>query len=57
MSWSSGEKKECSFWKISKEIFLNIFFISMQNALNELSEYIYFYISKNITLHNLVDCF
>ena len=57
MSWSSGEKKEYIFWKISEENFFIIFFISMHNALNEFSEYIYFYISKNITLHNLVDCF
>ena len=33
--------------------FFNICFISMYSVLNKLSEYIYFYISKDITLYTV----
>ena len=52
MSWSSRKKKEGIFlYRLfcPKGIFLYLCFISMYSVLNTLSEYIYFYISKNIT--------
>ena len=41
----------------AKEFLFNIRFISMYKVLNKLSEYIYFYISKNITSYAFVACF
>ena len=42
-----------------KDIFFNICVLSqcIVNVLNKLSEYIYFYISRNITLYTFVACF
>ena len=51
MSWSSWKKKEdifCTFF-LFKGNFSNICFIWMHSVLNTLSEYTYFYMSKNIT--------
>ena len=36
-------------WFWPKEFFFNMFFISLYSVLNTLSEYTYFYLSKNIT--------
>ena len=55
MSWGSRKKKEGIFvpFILSKGNFFKIkfflSFISMYSVLNTLSEYKYFYISKNIT--------
>ena len=58
-SWSSRKKKEgifCTVYFLQMEFF-KICFISMYSVLNTLSEYTYFYISKNITLYTFVACF
>ena len=56
MSWSSRKKKKRAFFVpfiFPKEIF-NICFISMYSVLNTLSEYTYFYISKNMTSYTFL---
>ena len=57
MSWSSQKKKRAFFvpFILSEGIFFQrLCFISMYNVLNTLSEYIYFYISKNITSYTFL---
>ena len=52
MSWSSRKKREDIFCTVSfvrKEFFQDLCFISIYRVLNAISEYTYFYISKNIT--------
>ena len=56
MTWSSLKKRSAFFGLFqqrlfcSKEIFLTlVFHLSVYSVLNKLSEYIYFYLSKNIT--------
>ena len=44
MSWSSRKKKKMVFLR-------EVYFISIYTVLDKLSEHIYFYISKNITLY------
>ena len=53
MSWKSRERKEWLFLKVYfvlRKYLQRLYFISMYRVLNKLSEYIYFYISKSITL-------
>ena len=53
MSWSSRKKKEgifCTAYFIQKKFFSHLCFTSVYSVLNKLSEYTYFYISKNIAL-------
>ena len=48
------KKKEgifCTVYFVQKKFFWHLYFISMYSVLNTLSEYTYFYISKNITLY------
>ena len=51
MSWSSRKKIRAVFvlFILRKGFFLKLCFIAMYSVLNTLSEYTYFYISKNIT--------
>ena len=65
MSWSSQKKTKnknknkkndgifCTVYFV-RRYFFNICFISIYRALNTLSEYKYFYISKNITLYTFL---
>ena len=61
MSWSSRKKKKGVFCTVyfARRKFFEIFnfSISMYSVLNTLSEYIYFYISKNITSYTFVFVF
>ena len=57
MSWSSRKKKKCIFCIKFEESFFNICDLSQNNVLNKLSEYIYFYISKNITSYTFLLAF
>ena len=60
MNWSSQNKKEgkfCTVYFVQRELFCDLCFISMYSALNTLSEYTYFSISKNITSYTFVACF
>ena len=60
MSSSLQKKKEgtfCTYYSVRKEIFYHSYFISMYSLLNILSEYTYFYISKNIASYTFVACF
>ena len=52
MSWSSRKKKEgifCTVYFVRREFFYNLCLISMYSILNTLSEYLYFYVIRNIT--------
>ena len=55
--WWGGarERKKRAFFVtvyfVQKKFFWHLYFISMYSVLNTLSEYTYFYISKNITLY------
>ena len=52
MSWTSWKKKMsiiCTVYFAQRNFFKHLCFISMHSLLNALSEYTYFYISKNIT--------
>ena len=56
MSWSLWKKKECIFCNIYfvwSKFFKHLYFVAMSSVLNKLSEYIYFYTSKDITLYTL----
>ena len=60
MSWSSRKKTEgifCNVYFVRSKFFQYLYFISMYSVMNELSEYIYFYVSGNITSHTFVACF
>ena len=60
MIWSSRKKKEGNFlyrFFLPKGNIFIISFISMYSALNILSEYTYFYISKNITSYTFLLAF
>ena len=59
MSWSSRKKNECIFCNVyfAQRKFVNICVLSQvqeYSVLNKLSEYIYFYISENITSYTLL---
>ena len=59
-SWSARKKKEsifCTIYFVRRELFWDLCFISMYSVFNTLSEYTYFYISKNITSYTFVACF
>ena len=55
------ERKKCAFsvpFILFEGIFLkNLCFVSMYSVLNILSEYLYSYLSKNITSYTLAACF
>ena len=56
MSWCSRKKKEgifCTVCFVRRDFFFKICFMLMYSALNTLSEYIYFYITKTL-LHTLL---
>ena len=59
MSCSLQKKKEFIFSKIYfvQSKFFKNYLISMYRVLNKLSEYISFYISKNIASYTFVACF
>ena len=60
MSWSFRKKKEGIFYTVyfvGREFFQDLCFISIHIVLNTLSEYVYFYISKDITSYTFVACF
>ena len=60
MSWSSQKKKECIFrnvYFVRKIFFKHLCFISIYIALNGLSEYIYFHISKSSTWYTFATWF
>ena len=57
MGWSLRKKKEgtfCAVYFVRRKLFQNLCFISMYSVLNTLSEYTYFYISKNITSYTFL---
>ena len=57
MSWSLPKKKEgifCTVFFFRRKFFQQLCFISMYSVLNTLSEYTYFYISKNITSYTFL---
>ena len=58
MTWVAKEKRWHFLYRLfcPKEFFC-IRFILMYKVLNTLSEYTYFYISKNISLYNFTACF
>ena len=60
MSLSSWKKKECiscNVYFVQRKLFENICVLSQCIVLNELSKYIYFYLSKKITSYIFVACF
>ena len=62
MSWSSRKKKKRAFFVpfvLSEGNFFKIcvLYQYLHSVLNTLSEYRYFYISKNITFYTFVACF
>ena len=57
--WLGARKRKkraffCTVYVVERNFFKHSSFISMYNILNTLSEYIYFYISKNITSYNFL---
>ena len=57
MIWSSRKKNEgvfCTVYFVRSKFFYNFCFISMYCVLTALSEYTYFFISKNITLYTFL---
>ena len=59
MSWSSWKKGSVFFnvYFVRMKLFYHLRFISMYSVLNQLSEYIYFYISKSITSYTFLLAF
>ena len=60
MSWNSQKKKEgifCTAYFVRKNFVEHLRFISMYSVLNTLSEYTYFYLSKDITSYTFVAWF
>ena len=60
MSWISQKRKEvifCTVYIVQKEFFKDFCFMWMYSVLNTLSEYTYFYISKNIPSYTFVAYF
>ena len=57
MSWSSQKKKDGIFipFIVSKEMLLIfVFYLNENSVSNKLSEYTYFYISKNVTSYTFL---
>ena len=57
MTWSSQKKKQgifCTVYFVQWKPFKHLCFISMYSVLNRLSEYTYFYKSKNITSYTFL---
>ena len=57
--WLGARKRKkraffCTVYVVERNFFKHSSFISMYNVLNTLSEYTYFYISKNITSYNFL---
>ena len=60
MIWSSRKKTEgifCIVDFVRRKFFEDLCSISMHSVLNTLSEFKYFYISKNFTSYTFVTCF
>ena len=58
--WARERKKNvffCNVYNVRRVIFWQLCFILINSVLNKLSEYIYFYISKTITLYTFVTYF
>ena len=57
LSWSLQKKWEynfCTIYFVQRKFFWHTSFISMYSVLNELSDYIYFYIPKSMLLHTIL---